>query len=307
MQNYKTIISVIKSRTGIPKLSIKDAARKAGVGNGTAELIMARYAECAYSLEELEKMNEDEVVELFYPPENLRKSEVPLPNYEEVHSRIIDPKAPSSIFLEWTRYKENNPNGYQLTQFSKYYREWKEEKFGPSNITMPVERVPGEKLYIDWAGMTPLLVKDTTTGEMKKAHFFVTSMGYSNLLFVKAYENEKLENFIDGTVSSLNYMGALPTYLVPDNLRTAITKHTKDKLIVNASYEDLERFYDVIVLPPPARKPTGKATAERYVQFVETRIIPQLIKDIYPSFESLNLKIEELINLANNETNNGLS
>ena len=48
--------------------------------------------------------------------------------------------------------------------------------------------------------------------------------------------------------------GAVPRYLVPDNLRTAITKHTKDELIVNSAYQDLEQFYDVVILPPPARK-----------------------------------------------------
>ncbi|MDD7370149.1 MAG: hypothetical protein PUH04_00745, partial [Firmicutes bacterium] len=46
-------------------------------------------------------------------------------------------------------------------------------------------------------------------------------------------------------------------YLVPDNLRAAVTKHTKDELILNSAYQDLEQFYEVVILPPPARKPTG--------------------------------------------------
>jgi hypothetical protein len=52
-----------------------------------------------------------------------------------------------------------------------------------------------------------------------------------------------------------------------------VTKHTKDELIINSSYQDLEKFYDAVILPPPARKPTGKPTVERYVQYLETELL----------------------------------
>ena len=41
------------------------------------------------------------------------------------------------------------------------------------------------------------------------------------------------------------------------NLKTAVIKHTKDELILQTAYSDLEDFYDTIVLPPPPRKPKG--------------------------------------------------
>ena len=68
---------------------------------------------------------------------------------------------------------------------------------------------------------------------------------------------KKLPNFIAGTVHALQFYGAVPKYLVPDNLKTAITKHTKDELVINSAYQDLENFYDVVILPPPPRKPKG--------------------------------------------------
>ena len=51
-----------------------------------------------------------------------------------------------------------------------------------------------------------------------------------------------LPNFIAGTVHALESYGAVPKYLVPDNLKTAITKHTKDELVINSAYQDLENF-----------------------------------------------------------------
>ena len=41
------------------------------------------------------------------------------------------------------------------------------------------------------------------------------------------------------------------------NLKAAVTKHTRDELVLNSAYSDLEDFYGSIVLPPPLRKPRG--------------------------------------------------
>ena len=60
---------------------------------------------------------------------------------------------------------------------------------------------------------------------------------------------------------ALSYYGAVPKYLVPDNLRTAVTRHSKDELVLQSAFSDLETFYDTIILPPPPRKPKGKPTS----------------------------------------------
>lgn len=58
-------------------------------------------------------------------------------------------------------------------------------------------------------------------------------------------------------IRSSSFYGAIAKYFVPDNLKTAVTKHTKDELILQSTFADLEYFYEIIVLPPPARKPKG--------------------------------------------------
>ena len=40
---------------------------------------------------------------------------------------------------------------------------------------MAVNRIPGEKMYIDWVGDQPELLTDTETGEIKKVHIFATT------------------------------------------------------------------------------------------------------------------------------------
>ena len=113
---------------------------------------------------------------------------------------------------------------------------------------------------------------DTTTGELRKVHIFTTTLGFSSLVYAEIFPDEKLPHFITGTVHALSYYGAVPKYLVPDNLRTAVTRHSKDELVLQSAFSDLETFYDTIILPPPPRKPKGKPTVENHVRFLEYTI-----------------------------------
>ena len=96
-------------------------------------------------------------------------------------------------------------------------------------------------------------------------------------------------------IRSSSFYGAIAKYFVPDNLKTAVTKHTKDELILQSTFADLEYFYEIIVLPPPARKPKGKPTVENHVRYLETHRIEKLKEKIYVSFEDLNADIPKIV------------
>ena len=301
MQNYTTVIGVLRFRKATPPKSYRATQARFNVGVGTIRLIEERFDAAGHTLEQAEKFEPDQLLSLIYPEKLVRRKDTVLPDFQEVYANTHK-KEKRSLFQEWSDYKKNNPDGYQYTQFCAYYRDYVSTHYG-SDVEMAINRVPGEKIFIDWVGNRPKLVFDTDSQKLVEAHFFVTTVGLSNLMYVKAYPNEKLPNFLDGTRCALEYYGAVPKYLVPDNLKAAVTRHTKDELIINSSYEDLENHYDLIILPHPSAKPTGKASAERYVQFVETRMIPELSKNIYPSFEALNNKIFELNDRYNQEKN----
>ena len=83
------------------------------------------------------------------------------------------------------------------------------------------------------------------------------------------------------------------------NLKTAISKHSKDELILNSAFSDLEDFYNTIVLPPPPRKPKGKPTIENHVRFLETHLIERLKENIFTSLDSLNKETQKIIAAIN--------
>ena len=136
----------------------------------------------------------------------------------------------------WLKYKKECPVGYQYTQYCHYFKKLVEKNYGSEAVSMVVERIPGEKVYIDWIGDQPEILLNSQTGEIRKVHFFVTTVGVSNIMYAEAFEDEKLPNFIAGTVHALEYYGAVPKYLILDNLKTAITRHTKDELVINSAY-----------------------------------------------------------------------
>ncbi len=270
-----------------------------GIGSSTVSRIISRYKKTGIPLEELKKMKPKEVERLFYPPANLKRKDVPEPDFQKYYDRIHARDSRVNIAYCWIEYKNEYPNGYEQTQFYEYYRRFVEEHYGPKSIKMAVERVPGEKMYIDWVGDQPYLLTDPETGELSKVHIFVTTLGISSMIYAEIFLDEKLPSFIDGTVNAVSYYGGVAKYFVPDNLKTAVTKHTRDELILQSSFSDLEDFYGTIVLPPPARKPKGKPTVEGHVKYLETHLVEKLKEGVFTSLEELNKKTKKIVDDLN--------
>lgn len=297
MQDYNTIIGAIQMRLNkCPTRSVMDRFR---IGSSTLNLIMSRYKALELTIDELEAMSPKKVENLFYPQKNLQRKEVPLPDFQYYYDRIHAPNSRVNISFCWLDYKEKNPDGYEKSQFYEYYQRFVQENYGGTKISMAVNRKPGEKMYIDWVGDQPGLLTDVTTGEIMRVHIFATTLGVSSMIYAEAFPNEKLPCFIEGCVHAVSFYGAVAKHFVPDNLKTAVTKHTKDDLVLQSTFSDLEDFYDTIVLPPPARKPKGKPTVENHVRYLETHLIEKLKEKIYTSFEDLNADIKKIVAVLN--------
>ncbi len=274
----------------VPTRSVMD---RYNIGSGTLSLIMTRFKALGIPIEEFQMMLPQDVVDLIYPPQNLQRKDVPLPDFQHYYDEIHAQGSKKNIAYCWLDYKANNPEGYEKSQFYELYAKFVEENYGGKDVSMAVNRKPGEKMYIDWVGDQPELLTDFETGEIHRVHIFATTLGVSSLIYAEAFPNEKLPCFIEGCTHAVTFYGAIAKFFVPDNLKTAVTKHTKDELILQSTFSDLEDFYDTIVLPPPARKPKGKPTVENHVKYLETHLVEKLKEKIYTSYEELNAEIKK--------------
>src|SRR5258706_16064603 len=80
----------------------------------------------------------------------------------------------------------------------------------------------GEKAFIDYSGKKPSIV-DPRTGEVIEVELFVIVLGASNFTYAEATMTQQLGDFVGSTIRGLEYFGAVPQMLVPDQLRSAVS------------------------------------------------------------------------------------
>ena len=297
MQDYKTIMGVIQMR--LLDCSYDTVQRRYNIGSGTVTLIMNRFQNSGVSFDQLRCLEPVQVQELIYPPSNLQRKDIPEPDFQHYYDRIHAKDSKVNVSYCWLEYKKQNPDGYSSSQFYERYNQFVKKTYGAQDAKMAVERIPGERMYIDWVGDQPGLLTDPVTGDLLKVHIFTTTLGLGSLIYAEIFMDEKMPQFVEGTANAVKFYGGVAKYFVPDNLRAAIKKHTKDELILQSAFSDLEDFYGTIVLPPPPYKPRGKATVEAHVRFLETHLIEKLKEKDYTSLEELNAETRKIVAALN--------
>lgn len=164
---------------------------------------------------------------------------------------------------------------------------------------MHQHHIAGEKLYVDYSGKKPHIV-DRFTGEIKVVELFVMCWGYSQYIYAEAHENQKKINWAMGHVHAFAFFDCVAKLIVPDNLKSAVSKaHIYDPDI-NPSYEELAEHYHIGVLPARSNHPKDKAKVENSVQIVQRWILARLRNQTFHSIDELNVAIRKLLDLVNN-------
>ena len=192
-----------------------------------------------------------------------------------------------TLTLLWEQYKSQHPDGYGHTQFHRYYRLWANQV----QPVMHIEHKAGDKMYVDFAGKK-LNFTDADTGEVNDVEVFVAILGCSQLTYVEAVLTQKKEDFIQCCENALHYFGGVPAAIVPDNLKSAVTKSSKYEPIINESFAAFAEHYSTAVLPARPYRPKDKPLVEGAVKISYRRIYVEVNKFIYHSLEALNKAIQ---------------
>jgi transposase len=198
--------------------------------------------------------------------------------------------------LLWQEYKEIHPHGYQYSQFCHRYRQWA-AKIDP---VMRQEHRAGEKMFVDYAGQT-VPVYDLHTNQMREAQIFVAVLGASNYTYAEATWTQTLADWIGSHSRAFAFFGGVPKLVVPDNLRSAVSKASFYDPDINPTYLDLVNHYGTVVIPARVRRPKDKAKVETGVQIVERWILARLRNRQFFSLGQLNRAIAELLEDLNNK------
>ena len=200
-----------------------------------------------------------------------------------------------TILLLFEQYKQQYPNGYGITQFYKYFRYFL-KRVQP---VMHLEHKAGDKLYIDFTG-EKLSILDVDGGEIREVEVFVAVLGSSQLTYVEAVYTQKKEDLIRACENALHYYGGVPAAIVPDNLRSAVSKSSRYEPVINETFADFAEHYCTVVLPARAYRPKDKALVEGMVKIVYRNIYTLVNREVFTSLEALNIAIREALEVLNN-------
>lgn len=195
----------------------------------------------------------------------------------------------------WGEYRQKHPDGYSYSQFCDIFKQW---RIGLS-ASMRIEHLPGDKLYIDFTG-DKLSIVDPVTGEVTDLEVYVATLGCSQYSYVEAIPSQRKEDFIAATESALHYFGGVPKALVPDNLKSAVTKAGRYEPTINSDFLDFANHYGCAVFPARSRKPQDKSLVEKTVSIVYSRIYAPLRNKVYHDIKALNKDIRHHLNIHNN-------
>lgn len=199
--------------------------------------------------------------------------------------------------LLWEEYKRDYPDGYQYSRFCHYLQQYDRSR----KATLSMEHKAGDKLFIDFAGDKWHYI-DRASGEVVPCELFVTTLGYSNFTTVVATHSQKMEDVIQATVTSLEWVGGSPGVIVPDNLKSAVHKADRYEPVINDAFLDMANHYNMVVLPARIRKPKDKAKVERAVNIAYQRVLAPLRKMTFYSLQELNTALREQTDLLNERT-----
>ncbi len=274
------------------KLGDRPVARSCGVSRSTVSDYVRRARAAGLSWPLPEELDEDALTALLFPQSPCVASRPPLPNWAEVHRELK--RKGVTRWLLWSEYKDQYPDGLQYSRFCQRYRDWRRTQ----SAVMRQDHKAGEKLFVDYAGMT-MEVIDPRTGEVHKASVFVATLGASNYTYAEATLSQTLPDWLGSHVRALTYMGGSPEVIVPDNLKTGITHACFYEPDLNPSYWDLARHYRLAVIPARVKRPRDKAKVEVHVQIVEREILAPLRHRTFFGLDELNALIRDGVERLN--------
>jgi transposase len=177
------------------------------------------------------------------------------PDLADVHRELARPNV--TLQLLWGEYavrvRDDGGIPYSYQRFTHLYRQWVKV----TGATMRMVRKPGERVEVDWAGDT-MGYLDAGSGVVSQAYLFVAVLSYSAYYYIEAFADMTLSSWLDAHVSAFEAFGGCARFLVPDNLRTGVSKADRYEPVINPAYGQLAEHYGTVVMPARVRTPRDK-------------------------------------------------
>lgn len=289
MRSIKEIIHLHQMGVSVRKIS-----QSLSLPRSTIADYLRRVKASGIGVTDLHGLDDESVYQILFPQKRKRiPSKKDTPDFVFVH-RELKRRGVTRMLL-WEEYREQSPDGYGYTQFCELYKQWN------MRVTVSMRQIhkAGEKMFVDYSGLTMDII-DPCTGVIEKAEIFVACLGASGYSFAEASLSQKKACFINSHTNAFTFFGGVPAILVPDNLKSAVTRVDWYEPTINRSYQDMAEHYGTAIIPARPYKPKDKAKVELSVKLVQRWILAKLRNRQFFSVSELNQAIRPLLDELNN-------
>ncbi len=168
------------------------------------------------------------------------------------------------------KIKETYKGKANLRGLQIFCRQFRKE-LKRQNETTPrrYETQPGDHLQIDFGEQDVKI-----GGKIVRIHFFVSVLGYSRRIYVKAFTAENTEAWLNGIENSFRHFGGVPLAIVSDNTKCLVTVHNGNELRFNERYNAFCHYWNVKPVACTPYKPRSKGKCERMVRYFKENALP---------------------------------
>lgn len=277
------------------KRSHREISRALGVGGATVSEAAARARAAGLDWAAIGAMSEAELEARLYP-KPVADVARPLPDPATLDIELR--KTGVTLRLLHHEYLEQNRSGgYGYTQFCAHYKAWKKTQ----RLTMRQVHRAGDKLFVDYSGKKPSIV-DVKTGDRIVVELFVAVLGASNYTYAEATRSQTVPDWVMSHVRTLEYFAGVPAAIVPDQLKSGVTRPGRYEPGIQRTYDELAQHYDTVIFPARPLRPKDKAKVEVGVQVAQRWILARLRHHTFFSLAEMNERIGELLEELNART-----
>lgn len=275
-------------------LSYRQINASTKVSIGLIQKLMTQAEELKLTWPLPPELDDNQLAGLFYPKADTRaSSRHQVPDWPTLHQELKGKGVTKQLL--WEEYTQQYPNRcYSYSQFCDRYNHWRRLQ----KRSMRQQHKAGEKCFVDYCGQTVPIVS-ATTGEARMAQIFVAVLGASNYTYAEATLTQSLPDWLSSHVRAFEFFGGTSAIIVPDNLKSGVSKACRYDPSLNPSYQQLSAHYQVAVIPARPYKPKDKSKVEVGVQIVERWILARLRHHTFFSLAELNQCIRALLEELN--------
>ena len=161
-----------------------------------------------------------------------------------------------------------------------------------------VEHYAGDQMYIDFAG-DRLEVVDQMSGQARSVEVFVAILPCSHYTYCEAVWSQRKEDLIKACENALRFFGGVPMAIVPDNLRSAVTRSDRNEPVINDDFAAFAEHYGCAVCPARVRHPKDKALVENAVKLMYSSVYTDIEGLVFHNLEDLNKAIQHSLEVFN--------